>query len=245
LDQANTGLFGMWWRITNGICCSMKSWSHGNDNTDIVSRHSCIQGRRRISLELGLEIGGEIIPTNKLRSGRKEVLDEISFDSKADSTTVAARSFYHGCKLSCRRSCIMTRFIQVLFLTLVLVLLLKLVCVCQDSDSEAFTNTSSVGLPNETLEETEPGQGHVRYRFACPSLPKFPLRQPQEAVLLVVVVLWRKMAVAMKKIQNGQQAPAVRHFPCLFVIRSLGLDTPWPQFRKQLQRVKSKTGLFR
>jgi hypothetical protein len=32
---------------------------------------------------------------------------------------------------------------------------------------EAFA--SSVGLPNETLEETEPGQGHVRNRVACPS----------------------------------------------------------------------------
>jgi hypothetical protein len=39
-------------------------------------------------------------------------------------------------------------------------------CV-KDSDLEAFT--SSVGLPNETLEETEPGQGHVRNRVACPS----------------------------------------------------------------------------
>jgi hypothetical protein len=26
-----------------------------------------------------------------------------------------------------------------------------------------------VGLPNETLEEPGPGQGHVRNRFACPS----------------------------------------------------------------------------
>jgi hypothetical protein len=33
-----------------------------------------------------------------------------------------------------------------------------------------FIQDSSVGLPNETLEETEPGQGHVtRHRFACPS----------------------------------------------------------------------------
>jgi hypothetical protein len=39
--------------------------------------------------------------------------------------------------------------------------------VFKDSDLEAFT--SSVGLPNETLEETEPGQGHVRNRVACPS----------------------------------------------------------------------------
>jgi hypothetical protein len=29
--------------------------------------------------------------------------------------------------------------------------------------------SSSVGLPNETLEETEPGQGHARNRYACPS----------------------------------------------------------------------------
>jgi hypothetical protein len=28
---------------------------------------------------------------------------------------------------------------------------------------------SSVGPPNETIEETEPGQGHVRNRVACPS----------------------------------------------------------------------------
>jgi hypothetical protein len=26
-----------------------------------------------------------------------------------------------------------------------------------------------VGPPNETIEETEPGQGHTRNRFACPS----------------------------------------------------------------------------
>jgi hypothetical protein len=32
-----------------------------------------------------------------------------------------------------------------------------------------FIQDSSVGLPDETLEETEPGQGHGRHRFACPS----------------------------------------------------------------------------
>jgi hypothetical protein len=33
----------------------------------------------------------------------------------------------------------------------------------------AAGNYNSVGPPNETIEETEPGQGHTRNRFACPS----------------------------------------------------------------------------
>jgi hypothetical protein len=70
-----------------------------------------------------------------------------------------------------------SRFTQNIFLTLVLVVLLLTSCVCQDSDSEA--SNGSVGLPKEeTLEETEPGQGHgVRSRFASfpsPNIKKRP-----------------------------------------------------------------------
>ena len=98
----------------------------------------------------------------KMRGDRKELLDELGFVWKVDDLAACSsttdddvRGLVIGSFHPLVRSFI--------FLTVVL---LCLTCV-QESDLEAFT--SSVGLPDEAREETEPAQGSVRNQFLkCP-----------------------------------------------------------------------------
>jgi hypothetical protein len=81
---------------------------------------------------------------NKLRLERKGLLDEIGFVWKARTLAAPSSTTDVSCRLW-----FLSPFIQVFFLTLVVFLLLT--------------------CSNETLEEAESGQGHVRHPFEYPS----------------------------------------------------------------------------